>query len=366
MDPNSHPETPREPPLATPVAYQPPPRPPRSRTRPAVRWLLVLLVLGLCGSLLLNVMLFGVAGLAGIASLDTDRKVQEKYYSHRLSSDNKVAIISLQGAILSSEGFVKSQIDRAMDDDKLRAVVLRVDSPGGTITASDYLYHHLRELAEKRKIPIVVSMGGLAASGGYYVSMACGDTPGVIFAEQTTWTGSIGVIIPHYDLSGLLEDWKIQNDSIVSHPLKQMGSFAKPMTEEERNLLQELVDEGFTQFKDVVKEGRPAFIDKKGSEALDKLATGQIYTAEQAVQNGLVDEIGFLEDAVKRAIELANLDEDDVTVVKYKREPNLAEALLGVRAESRQFDLAKMLDMTAPRAYYLCTWLPPLVGSPKP
>lgn len=367
MDPNSPPGAPQEPPLATAVAYQPPPRPPRARTRPALRWLLVLLVLGLCGSLLLNVILFGLAGLSGIASLDTDREVREKLYSHQRRSNNKVAILSLEGAIFTGEGFIKRQIDRAMDDTDVKAVVLRVNSPGGTITGTDYVYHHLRRLAEQREIPIVVSMGSLAASGGYYVSMACGDTPGTIFAEPTTWTGSIGVIIPHYDLSGLLEHWKIENDSIVSHPYKQMLSYTKPMTEEERKVVQKLVDEGFNRFKEVIKQGRPAFKkDPKGLQALEKLATGQIYTAGQALDNGLIDEIGFLEDAVDKAIELARLDEDDVTVVEYKREPNLADLLLGARAESRPLDPAKILEMTVPRAYYLCTWLPPLAGSAKP
>jgi protease-4 len=278
MDPNSQPKGPQEPPLATPVGYEPPRRPPRPRTRSAVRWLLVLLVLGLFGSLFLNLMLLA---LAGLTSLDTDRKVQEEFHSYRKTSRKKVAIISVTGAILDGEGFVKHQIDRTRDDPNVKAVVLRVNSPGGTVSGSDYMYHHLCELAKKRKIPIVVSMGGLAASGGYYVSMACGDTPRTIFAEPTTWTGAIGVMIPHYDLSKLLENWGIEQDTIASHRLKTMGSFAKPMTEEERQIFRELVDESFTQFKDVVKEGRPAF--KDDSEALDKLATGQIYTAGQAL-----------------------------------------------------------------------------------
>ncbi|OHB68458.1 MAG: hypothetical protein A2V70_07625 [Planctomycetes bacterium RBG_13_63_9] len=348
--------------MATPVAYARGPAPPRPRTRPVVRLLLVLLILGLLGSLLLNVLLFGIAGLASLASIDVGGKVQEKYHSHSRTSRNKVVIISLEGAILSGEGFIKRQIDQATKDPKVKAVVLRVDSPGGTMTGSDSIYHHLHELAQEKKIPIVVSMGGLAASGGYYVSMACGDTPGAIFAEPTTWTGSIGVIIPHYDLSGLLAKWGVEQDSVTSHPLKNIGSFTKPMTEEERKILQELVDQAFDRFKSIVQQGRPAF--GKDPEALDKLATGQIFTAQQALASGLIDKIGFVDDAVERAIELARLDEDDVTVVEYKREPNLADVLLGVRAGGREVDLATMLDLAAPRAYYLCTWLPPLAGSP--
>ena len=270
-----------------------------------------------------------------------------------------MAIISVEGTILSGEGFVKKQIDRATEDSNVKAVVLRVDSPGGTITGSDYIYHHLREMAAKRKIPIVVSMGGLAASGGYYVSMACGDTPDVVFAEPTTWTGSIGVIIPHYDLSALLKDWGVKEDSIASHPLKTMGSLAKPMTQQEIEIFKALVDESFGRFKSIIRQGRPKFA--KDPAALDELATGQIYTADQALANGLIDKIGFIESAIDRAIELAKLDKDDVEVVEYQREPNLASLLMGGQARQSSFDLAAMFDSAAPRAYYLYTSLPPLL-----
>ena len=362
MDPNSQSAGNQELPVATPVAHEPFPMPPRSRSRFLGRLLLVFLVLGLFGSLLLNVMLFAAANLGGFASLEMDRKVQEKHFSHRRSAENKVAIISVEGTILTGEGFVKRQIDRAMKDPDVKAVVLRVNSPGGTVSGSDYMYHHLCELAKKKKM--VVSMGGLAASGGYYVSMAVGDTPDTIFAEPTTWTGSIGVIIPHYDLSKMLTKWGVEEDSIASDRFKGMGSFAKPMTPEEREIFKELVAESFTQFKQIIRSGRPKF--DKDPDALNKLATGQIYTAQQAKENGLVDEIGFIETAIDRAIELANLDEDDVNVVEYNREPSLAALLLGSKARNQPFDLAAMLELTAPRAYYLCTWLPPLASSDKP
>lgn len=362
MDPNSQPQPPREVPVAAQVVDRPPPMPPSRRSRPAGRWVTVLLLLGLCGSLLLNVMLFMVAGLAGLTSLETDRKIQERFLSHQKGGRNKVAVISVEGVIMQGEGFVKDQIDRALEDRSVQAVVLRVDSPGGTVTGSDYIYHHLCELAKEREIPIVVSMGGLAASGGYYVSMAVGDTPDAIFAEPTTWTGSIGVIIPHYDLSGLLKEWGVEEDSIASHRLKSMGSFAKPMTDEEREIFKALVDESFQQFKDIVKAGRP----KLDPEDLDRLATGQVYTAQQAKDSGLIDKIGFIEDAVDQAIKLANLDPSDVKVVEYKRTPTLTDVLLGAEVRGQQFDLATMLEMTAPRAYYLCTWLPPLTGSARP
>ena len=316
-----------------------------------------MLVAALGMSLLVNMALIS----SNIISADADRKVKEQFVSHERSSDNKIAIISVEGTILDGSGFVKRQIDKARKDKSVKAVVLRVNSPGGTITGSDYIYHHLRQLAKERKIPIVVSMGGIAASGGYYVSMAVGDTPETIFAEPTTWTGSIGVVIPHYDLSKLLSDWGIAQDSIASHRLKTMGSFAKPMTEEERQIFQTLVDDSFTRFKDIIKAGRPKF--KDDPKALERLATGQIFNAPQAEKDGLIDKIGFVEDAVKRAIELAKVPADDVTVVKYKRETSLASLLMGGSARAGQIDLSALLDIATPRAYYLCTWLPVVISS---
>ena len=358
MDPDSRPNDYQGPFVPAQVVTHPPVSSPRKRSSVLRSLLLAFLVVCLGGSLLMNIAL---VGMLAADALDSEGRVREKHFSHQQGAKYKIAIISVEGAILDGQGFVKRQIDRAAKDDDVKAIVLRVNSPGGTITGSDYIYHHLRELAKESEIPIVVSMGGIAASGGYYVSMAVGDTPDTIFAEPTTWTGSIGVIIPHYDLSELLGSWGIKEDSIASHRLKSMGSFAKPMTEEEQKIFKELVDESFTRFKDLIKSGRPKF--RKSPEALDKLATGQIYTAEQAKQSGLVDKIGFLEDAVDRAIELAGVTKDDVEVVKYKREPNLADVLLGVQARDRNLDLATLLDLSTPRAYYLCTRLPPLACS---
>jgi len=332
-------------------AVEQPKQSPRRRSRTGVKLILLFLVLGLAGLLLLNVLLFGIAGMA---SLGTKSKVREEFFSHNRNAKDKVAIITVSGAILTSEGFVKRQIDRAAADPSVKAVVLRINSPGGTMNGSDYLYHHLRKLSQDSDIPIVASFGGLAASGGYYIAMAVGDEPQTIFAEPTTWSGSIGVVIPHYDLSDMLGNWGVIEDSILSEPLKNMGSMAKPMTEEEIEIFQGLVDESFQRFKDVIKQGRPKFAEDP--DALERVATGQIFTAQQAQQNGMVDKIGFVEEAVGRAIELAGLNPKNVKVVRYKPESMLATMLLGGKVQSRQPDVSALLDMTTPRAYYLYSW----------
>jgi protease-4 len=309
------------------------------------------------GSLFMNLLLVLAVGMGLSGSLESDHRVQEKFFSHNAAARDKVAVISLEGVILDAEdGFVKRQIDRVRKDPDVKAVVLRINSPGGSISGSDYLYYHLNKLREDRELPIVVSMGGIAASGGYYAAMAVGRQQGdVLFAEPTTFTGSIGVVMPHYSLVELLEKVGVKDDTIASHPLKTMGSLTKPMTEEERKIFQGLLDAGFNRFKEVVRSGRERFA--RSPAALDRLATGQLFSAQQAKQNGLVDKIGFIEDAIDRAIELADLDKDNVKVVKYHPETSLRSLLLGGQAGSSiPLELKALLDITTPRAYYLCTW----------
>jgi protease IV len=305
------------------------------------------------------------------ASIDKSRygesELQEKWHSLSKTAADKVAIIAVEGTIMGDESFVKKQIDHVADDDHVKAVVLRIDSPGGTVTGSDYIYHHVKLLAEKRHIPLVVSMGSVAASGGYYVAMAAGATENTIYAEPTTWTGSIGVIIPHYDISGLLEKLNVQDDSIASNPLKMMGSptrkFPEAIRAEEQAILKGLVESSFDGFKEIVLAGRPALRDNKDVQAV--VFTGRIFTAKQAQENLLVDRLGFIEDAIDRAIELANLDKDDVQVVKFRKPIGLMEQLLFGGQQNRRpsFDLGAVLELASPKAYYLCTFLPGLSSS---
>jgi protease-4 len=295
----------------------------------------------------------------------------EKYHSLSRTATKKIAIIDVSGAIMDGEdSFAKKQIDRVKDDKSVVGVVVRIDSPGGTVTGSDYLYHHLRELkanrAKDEAFPIVVSMGSVCASGGYYIAMAVGDQQNSIFAEPTTWTGSIGVIIPHYDLSKTLSEIGVEDDSIVSAPLKQMGSPTKPMTEEERKVLQTLVDESFNGFKEIVISGRPKF--KDDSAALEKATTGQIFTAKQALDLGLVDKIGFIEVAIARTAELAGESVENLRCVKYESPPSLFQSLAGAEAplqSSSRMDLGVLIDLTTPRAYYLWSWLPSMMSSAR-
>jgi protease-4 len=298
-----------------------------------------------------------------------DSRLLEHHHSLSRTAPAKVAIVDVAGAILGGSGFARAQLDRIKEDASVRAVVLRVDSPGGTVSGSDELHYRLAAIARERDLPVVVSMGGIAASGGYYVAMANGGRDDVIFAEPSTLTGSIGVIIPHFDVSKLLKRFDIEDDSIASGPLKQMLSPTKErgpeLAERERAILQALVDEMFGRFKEIVKQGRPKLDDA----ALARVATGQIFTAQQALDAGLVDRIGFLEDAVNRAVELAGLTATTARVVRYSRPRGFLQELVdgGISAQSRGPGLAASLeafaDWTTPRAWYLCSWWPALVTS---
>ena len=340
-------------------SQQPPTRVILEHANPWGRWF------ARAGWIVAGIAVLSAVGSAGAFSqyFQRDSRVVEKWHSLSKLAADKVAIVSVTGAILGGDGFVRAQLDQAEEDEAVKAIVLRVDAPGGTVSGSDEIHHRLAKLVEKRDIPVVVSMGGIAASGGYYVAMANRGKDDVIFAEPATLTGSIGVIIPHFDISQALRKYDIRDDSIASGPLKEMLSVSKDRTpelaEKERKLIQELVDDMFRRFKEIVKAGRPKLDDA----AVDRVATGQIFTARQALEAGLVDRIGFLEDAIDRAVELAGLSAEKARVVKYTKPKGLLDEVLGGASPTGRVDLAAIAELTTPRGWYLCSWLPALVRS---
>ena len=299
------------------------------------------------------------------AYFDTTEGVKEYFHSGVTDASDKVAIITVSGVILEGDGFVKQQIERVRADDTIKAVVVRINSPGGTVTGSDYILHHLVKLREEKKIPLVVSMGSMATSGGYYIAMAVGDQDSSIFAEPTSTTGSIGVIIPHYDLSGFLERWNVKDDSISSHERKQMLSMTRQISPEHRKIIQTYVDESFLRFKNIVKQGRPVFRDGSDDivdpETGTDLATGELFSASQALKHQLIDKIGFLDEAIERAANLANISMDRVRVIHYKEPAGLLDISGLALQETPGNQMQALLELATPRAYYLNTTLPPLV-----
>lgn len=232
----------------------------------------------------------------------------------------KVLLIEISGVISSQEGdgfvpapnliaSVKEQLTRAAQDENVKAVVLRINTPGGTVTASDIIHHELKAFKTSRKIPVVASIMDVGASGGYYIAAAA-DT---VLAHPSSVTGSIGVIMLTVNARGLLEKVGLEATAVTSGPRKDMGSPFRTMTAEERAIFQGLIDSFYQRFLTVVHEGRPLL----QMDQIKKLADGRIYTGDQAKAAGLVDEIGYLEDAVELAKKKAGLTE--ARVVMYKR-----------------------------------------------
>ncbi len=227
----------------------------------------------------------------------------------KASQSNKIAIIYVDGVIIGGRGQssvlmeqggtdqIIKQIHQARDDDSVKAVVLRINSPGGSAAASQEVGEELKKLRGQGKV-VVTSMADVAASGGYWLA-ACTDK---IYANPTTMTGSIGVYMPYANWEELYKKVGIYQEKIKSGPHKDILSPERQMTNEEREIIQIMVDDIYNQFVDVVAEGR-----KLDKEQVRKLADGRIYTGNQAKQLGLVDELGNMYDAIDGASQLAGI-----------------------------------------------------------
>lgn len=232
------------------------------------------------------------------------------------SDSATVAIITIHGAIdgggspLEGDGalaHVSQQIRAASEDDSVKAVILQIDSPGGGLTASDLLYHEVQRLRETQK-PILAWAGGMMASGGYYIAVAADE----IMASPTSTVGSIGVIMHHFQVRDLMEKIGVKADPITSGERKDLASPFREMTAAERRLLQDYIDNAHSRFVEVVAEGR-----KMPQSKVRSLADGSIYTAQNAMNEGLIDSIGYIEEALAWAEEKTG--RKNMRVISYKR-----------------------------------------------
>ncbi len=267
------------------------------------------------------------------------------------SSGNKIAILEVDGIITSrvidQGGYsmvdvLKAQLKQAEEDDRVKAVILKVDSPGGEVLASDEISRSLTDFQEKTHKPVVVSMGGLAASGGYYISSPCRW----IVANDLTITGSIGVIMSSWNYRGLMDKVGVRPETYKSGKYKDMLSGSRnpdQITPEERAMIQALIDETFTKFKSVVQEGRDRAHDlnkdgKAKGRALrddwEQFADGRVLSGTEAYRLGFVDELGNFDQAVSRAKSLAGVGR--ANLIEYQQRYDLSDffRLFG-RSEAR-------------------------------
>lgn len=234
---------------------------------------------------------------------------------------NRIAILNLDGAISSvetnpalsgqlgySHSFMMKQLDKILNDDTITGILFKVNTPGGGVYESAMIRDKILEIKEKRDVKLYVSMGQMAASGGYYVSAPADK----IFATEETITGSIGVIMQNYNLEGLFNKYGIKKEVIKSGAMKDIMSSSRQMTDEERKVLQDWIDESFDRFVNVVMEGR-----NMDEATVRKIADGRIYSGRQALENGLIDEIAWPEEVLGKLKEENGLEK--AQVIKYNR-----------------------------------------------
>ncbi|WP_202078650.1 signal peptide peptidase SppA [Caldalkalibacillus salinus] len=277
---------------------------------------------------------------------------------------DKIAVIDVEGVIMDQpQGAFQQagyhhktfmdQLEHAFEDDQVKGIILQINSPGGGVVESDEIYHKIRDFKEEYPDkPIVTYMSNTAASGGYYIAAPTDK----IYANRSTITGSIGVIISTYDISELAENWGIKDNSFTSGPHKDILSPMRETTDEEREIIQSIVDEMYDQFVDVVDQGRTNL----SRQEVVELADGRIYTGGQAQRAGLVDEIGFLDDSIAGVSDLAGVE--NPTVVRYKRSGMaFMNEYFGVIGDfGSRFERTGLQDFfhapNQPYAMYLMTW----------
>jgi len=296
----------------------------------------------------------------GGSALASSDEFTTEFVSGNSGAENRIAIIDVKGAIASdTESFgaaganstaIVKLIRAAAKDKNVKAIIVDLDTPGGEVTASDEIYHELKLCGK----PVVAMMNSMAASGGYYV--ACGANK--IIANKFTMTGSIGVIISSVDVSGLLDWAKVKPEFYTSGKMKAMLNPAKPTTEEEAKIVQALVMDVYNQFAGIVAEARKIPLEKITQ---GELGDGRVFDGEQALANGLVDQLGYFADAEDAALELAGLTRENCRIERFKSTTSLADilGLFGVKSEPVTFNsLLSGTNIVLPKSgcpYYLAT-----------
>jgi len=260
---------------------------------------------------------------------------------------DKILLMEVAGVILegpqrllgltrgvTSPSRIKEELDKAAKDDAIKAVVLKINSPGGTVSAADVILHEIKAFKAAKGVPVVVCLQGLAASGGYYVAQA-GDT---IIAYPTCITGSIGVIAMKFNLRGLMDKVGLDDDVVKSGQWKDFWSPFRPATPQEKEMMQQIIADFYRTFVDVVAGGRRLSLQKTR-----EVADGRIFTASQARDLGLVEQLGYLDDALESARMKAGL-EPGHKVVTYHRPGTYKPTI---------YSLLPDLDLVGPQFLYL-------------
>ena len=300
-----------------------------------------------------------------IPLMQREGKLEETVVSGK--GKDKILLVDISGVISSKEqgrglfgerasmvSRVREELEKASQDEKVRGVILRLNTPGGTITASDIIYQEIKRFKRERNLPVVACMMELATSGGYYVSIAA-DT---IVAHPTTVTGSLGAIAIKFNAEGLMEKIGVEDETIMAGDKKDLFSPLRPLTEEERVIIQDMLNEFHQRFISLIAENRKTL----SLEQVKPLADGRVYTADQALKNGLVDEIGYLEDVIEMVKGKAGLEKAKVVMYHrpYSYKSNIYSQMRGTEFKNLNLinlDLSWLVD-GAGGLRFMYMWLP--------
>jgi protease-4 len=322
------------PPSAPQYVYAAPPAPPAAVPVPPKKRSGGFFWGALSGCLLALVLLFIFGMLLAVAGGDRG--------SHRFSHGARIAIIPIEGEILEARETIEA-IHRYEDNDDVKGIVIRINSPGGAIAPSQEIYEEIRKVRHKSGKPFVASLDSVAASGGFYIASACDH----IVANPGSITGSIGVILQWMNVEDLLRWAKLKPETITSGPMKDAGSPYRALTDAEKQYFQRIVVQLQKQFVHAVAEGRHGKI----SEAeVALLADGRVFTGEEAKSLKLVDELGNLGDAVAATARLAGLKKIPDTIYPRKRVGTLFDLL--TRSDDTETMLRRIVDSRAGRFLY--------------
>ncbi len=303
----------------------------------------IVLALSVVANVVLFLMLMGIVMVfvAGQGDILTEEVIREG------PSKTKIAIITVQGIIRGeSAGDVYRQLKAARQDNKVKGLIVRVNSPGGTISASDQIYKEICKFRDEENKPVVAFMQGVAASGGYYTSVACDK----IIAEPTTITGSIGVISLYFVVQELLEDkLGVLPITIKSGQKKDWpSSFRAPSPEELQYMRDKVITPAYERFLHVVAEGRKASLT---ADQVRELADGGIFGAQEALEEKLIDDIGYLDEAIELIQSLAGIDK--ARVVEYRRPFSLTDYLSYRKSNLLKIDKTTLYELSTPQILYL-------------
>lgn len=237
-------------------------------------------------------------------------------------SSAKILIINMEGPIFDGGktnflgdqtdvgivSRVKEELDKAASDKNIRALIIKLNTPGGEVTTCDIIHHEIVEFKKRKPIPVIAEMSDICASGGVYISSAADK----IIAHPTTVTGSIGVIAQTVNLKELFDKIGVKGEAIKSGDKKDMGSIFRPMTDKERTLFQEVINIMYERFLTVIMDGR-----KINEKKLREIADGRIFMAQRSLEYGLIDKIGYSEDTISMAENAANIS--NAAIVTYTR-----------------------------------------------